>query len=512
MLFNSTVFLFAFLPISVVVFFTLGRFLSARAALVWLTLASFFFYLWWKPSDILLLLFSIVVNYLIGNRLCRLAASSSATKNVLTAGLVFNLVLLGWFKYAHFIGNIFGSLTSFHLHLSEIPLPLAISFFTFNQIAFLVDCSQGKVAESSFLNYSLFVSFYPHLIAGPIVHHKEMMPQFEKLKCRFNVDDLSVGLTWFTFGLLEKSLFADSLASFANPVFAAASRGTSISMVDAWFGAFAYALQIYYDFAGYSNMAIGLARIFGIHFPLNFNSPYRACNISDFWRRWHMTLSRFLRDYLYIPLGGSHHGTIIRYRNLMLTMLIGGLWHGAAWTYVLWGGVHGLLLALHQTWRSFIEGKESLKLMMGSRSFQGISRIVTMISVILCWVLFRADSWQQADAVFRGMIGVNGLVTNHTGLGIVGIVKSILFVPSLLFQIPGLAMFAIVAALFWAIYVPNIQEIMTESPAEPDSNLTIIRLRWKNSLSYAVVTGVLLFTALHEALSGPPSPFLYFHF
>ncbi len=512
MLFNSSVFLFAFLPVSIVVFFSVGRYFGAKAALAWLSIASFFFYLWWKPSDIILLLFSIVINFIIGRKLCRVSSQKKSTRNILIAGLVFNLALLSWFKYANLFAHTLDVLFSLHINLKEIPLPLAISFFTFNQIAFLVDCSQGKVNESSFLNYSLFVNFYPHLIAGPIVHHKEMMPQFEKLRCRFSVDDMSIGLTWFTLGLLEKSLVADSLAAIANPVFAAAGRGMHVSFIEAWFGALAYALQIYYDFAGYSNMAIGLARMFGIHFPLNFNSPYRAVNIADFWRRWHMTLSRFLRDYLYIPLGGSRHGTLKRYRNLLITMLLGGLWHGAAWTFVLWGGVHGLLLVMHQMWKSFLENKPPLSATMETTLFRVLSRAVTILCVTLCWVLFRADSWNEAMTVYHGMAGLSGIVGAQAGHGMAGYIKSALFVPSLLYQVPVLAMLAIAAALLWSIWGPNVQEIMGDVTVESEYSPLFSRLLWTHSLRSALCCGVLLFIALHAALAGPPSPFLYFHF
>ncbi|MFQ5488405.1 MAG: MBOAT family O-acyltransferase, partial [Gammaproteobacteria bacterium] len=339
MLFHSYGFIFLFLPLTLLGFFLLGRYGLLRWALAWLVLASLTFYGWWNVEYLFLLLASIVVNYLLGRALAPSQRTTASARVLLAIGIGLNLALLAYFKYAAFIVGNFNQLLGSDYRVHEIVLPLAISFFTFQQIAYLVDAYYGRAQEYSFLNYSLFVSFFPQLIAGPIVHHREMMPQFEGRRIfRFSYEDMDVGLLIFCIGLFKKVLLADGMAQFSEPVFAAAAGGLELSFFEAWGGALAYTLQIYFDFSAYSDMAIGLAWMFGIRLPLNFASPYKAINIIEFWRRWHMTLSRFLRDYLYIPLGGNRKGRERRHLNIMATMLLGGLWHGAAWTFVVWGG------------------------------------------------------------------------------------------------------------------------------------------------------------------------------
>jgi D-alanyl-lipoteichoic acid acyltransferase DltB (MBOAT superfamily) len=261
---------------------------------------------------------------------------------LLASAIAVNLILLGYFKYANFFADNLNHFAGTALPIGQVILPLGISFFTFTQIAFLVDTYQGKVKEFNFVHYTLFVTYFPHLIAGPVLHHKEMMPQFAKRNvCHLNWDNVAVGLSIFVLGLAKKVLIADSLAEFATPIFSAVAAGGQPMLFEAWIGALAYTLQLYFDFSAYSDMAIGISLMFNVRLPMNFNSPYKATSIIDFWRRWHMTLSRFLRDYLYIPLGGSRNGKAQRYLNLMITMLLGGLWHGAGWTFVIWGGLHG---------------------------------------------------------------------------------------------------------------------------------------------------------------------------
>lgn len=341
MLFNTYEFILAFLPISVLAFYLIGKLIGNRAAVASLILASLFFYGWWNPAYLTLIGASILVNYGLGQRL-RLANyhSRSAMKSAtLMAGIVINLGLLGYFKYMNFFVDTAADLFGTGFTLERIVLPLAISFFTFQQITYLVDTSRGLAEEYGFLHYTLFVTFFPQLIAGPIVHHSEMMPQFvRKDLCKFRHRNLAIGMSIFALGLFKKVIIADNVAVFGTPVFDAANAGVTLSFIEAWGGALAYTFQLYFDFSGYSDMALGLARMFGIRLPLNFNSPYKAVNIVEFWRRWHMTLSRFLRDYLYIQLGGNRKGVTRRHANLMATMLFGGLWHGAGWTYVAWGG------------------------------------------------------------------------------------------------------------------------------------------------------------------------------
>jgi len=353
MLFNSYQFIFLFLPVTLLVFFLIGNKGHHRIALSWLVGASLFFYAWWNPAYLGLLLFSLLFNYACGVALSNKSEQAqNSNRLLLFAGVAINLLLLGYYKYANFFIDNINAFSESNWHLNTIILPLAISFFTFQQVAYLVDAYRGETKEYNFLHYALFVTFFPQLIAGPIVHHKEMLPQFAKEETyRLNKQHLAIGLTIFIIGLFKKVVIADTFAGYATPIFLGAESGETLTFFQAWEGAIAYTLQLYFDFSGYSDMAIGLARMFGIKLPLNFNAPYQACNIIDFWRRWHITLSRFLRDYLYFSLGGNRKGEFRRYINLFLTMLLGGLWHGAGWTYIAWGGLHGSYLVINHIWQ-----------------------------------------------------------------------------------------------------------------------------------------------------------------
>ncbi len=305
-------------------------------ARILLILASLFFYAWWNPKFVLLLLASAGMNYFFGVRIAR-ARPSSHARHLLTAGVVLNLLCLGYFKYANFFIANYNALAGSQLAFVQVTLPLGISFYTFTQLAFLIDVYRGIAVEFRFPNYLLFVTYFPHLIAGPILHHKQMMPQFaDRNTYRVRSKNLAIGLTFFCLGLLKKLYLADSLGAYADASFGASAHG-SVSFLTAWVGALAYTFQLYFDFSGYCDMAIGISWFFGIQLPINFNSPYKAPNIIDFWRRWHITLSNFLRDYVYISLGGNRKGKVRRHVNLMATMFIGGLWHGASWTFVVWG-------------------------------------------------------------------------------------------------------------------------------------------------------------------------------
>ena len=389
MLFNSYVFIFAFLPVVVAGYALLNRYASNRTWVIgWLVLASLFYYGWWKPQFLLLLFGSVSVNALLGKGLIEGRLSAAARKAALVAGIAFNVGLLGYFKYAMFFVDNLNSLFGAGLTVPKIVLPIGISFITFQKIAYLVDAYKGLVKHFSLRNYALFVTFFPQLIAGPIVHHAEMMPQFERTaRHRDFADDLAIGFSIFCVGLFKKVVIADTCAVYADAGYAHVQAGNLLDFVSAWMTVVAYSFQLYYDFSGYSDMAIGLARIFGIRLPVNFNSPYKATSIIDFWRRWHMTLSRFLRDYIYIPLGGNRRGGVRRYVNLMIVMLIGGFWHGANWTFVLWGGIHGVLLALNHAWHALpVSGW-----MLWTRArYRLIFGATTFLIVTLAWVPFRS--------------------------------------------------------------------------------------------------------------------------
>ncbi|HWK44002.1 MAG TPA: MBOAT family protein [Stellaceae bacterium] len=406
MLFNSLPYIFGFLPITLLVFFAAGR-LGSRLAAAWLVVASLAFYGWWNPAYLALLLGSIAWNFGAALGLLRCPLGGAARRWVLGVAIAGDLALLGVFKYADFVLRSAAALTGEDLGTLGILLPLGISFFTFTQIAFLVDTARGEVREVDPINYALFVTFFPHLLAGPVLHHREMMPQFERPSTyRPRAENLSVGLTIFILGLFKKVVLADGVAPYASPLFDAAGAGAHPGFADAWIGALAYTFQLYYDFSGYTDMAIGGARLFGIVLPENFRSPYRSVSLIDFWRRWHMTLSRFLRDYLYVPLGGNRHGPARRHLNLLVTMLLGGLWHGAAWTFVLWGGFHGLGLIVNHGWRALLR-----RVGIAPGRFGPAGRIagvaLTFMVVVVGWVFFRAESVDAATRILAGMAGLN---------------------------------------------------------------------------------------------------------
>jgi D-alanyl-lipoteichoic acid acyltransferase DltB (MBOAT superfamily) len=410
MLFNSYTFIFAFLPVTLLVFFFLGSLGRARSSIAWLVSASLFFYGWWNPPYLSLIVASIIFNYTVGAILSDAAGgrgriSKLKAKAVLAFGIIANLAVLGYFKYANFFIDNINSFVGTSFEIDSIILPLAISFFTFQQITFLVDAWRGETREYSFIHYCLFVTFFPQLIAGPIVHHREMLPQFANERLyRFNHMHFAVGATIFFLGLFKKVILADNAAVYADPVFEAAESGAELGFFEAWGGALAYTFQLYFDFSGYSDMAIGLARMFGIRLPLNFYSPYKAKNITEFWRRWHMTLSRFLRDYVYIPLGGNRKGNLRRYENLFATMLLGGLWHGAGWTFVAWGALHGLYLILNHGWHSLRKRHTWLDprpTPVGALT----ARATTFIAVVVGWVFFRAETFSGAWNILASMFG-----------------------------------------------------------------------------------------------------------
>ena len=375
MLFHSQVFILGFLPL-----FLTGFALAGRWRLHWTIAASLAFYGWWNPVHMPLLVGSILANYAIGLRIHRTPGSSAW----LMAGVAGNLAALGWFKYADFLLGIVAPPLG-------IVLPLAISFFTFQQIMFLVECRAAR--PPGFRSYAAFVAFFPHLIAGPLVRPRDIIPQLSA--ARFSRENLETGLTLFLLGLAKKLVLADLFAGFADTGFDAAAHGETLTLLEAWAATLSYALQIYFDFSAYSDMATGLARMIGVRFPLNFDSPYQARNITDFWRRWHITLGSFLRDRVYIPLGGNRHRPMA---NVMATMLLAGLWHGAAWRFVLWGGLHGAMLVGHRLYR---------------RRFgplpPALGRAVTLVLVCLAWVPFRAETMHASLVMARGLLGLNGL-------------------------------------------------------------------------------------------------------
>lgn len=518
MLFNSFEFLFLFLPILLFVFFKLGRY-SHRLAATWLTAGSLFFYGWWNPAYLGLLLGSIVFNYLVGYALARgNDIGSSRRKHLLVLGVTGDLVLLGYYKYANFFIDTFNASLGTSYGFAEIILPLGISFFTFTQIAFLVDAARGEAKEFDFIHYSLFVTYFPHLIAGPVLHHKEMMPQFGQASSyRYNPEYITVGLTIFALGLFKKVVLADGIAPYVAPVFAAAEHGETLYLFQAWGGALAYTLQLYFDFSGYSDMAIGLSYMIGVRLPLNFNSPYKAVSITDFWRRWHMTLSRFLRDYLYIPLGGNRKGRARRYFNLMATMLLGGLWHGAAWSFVIWGGLHGLYLVIHQAWQA-LRVRLGHDLSRASKSGRFMGMALTFLAVMVGWVFFRAQTLDGAFSILRAMIGSNGVTLPDAIALRVGPAADWATNCGVVFTPGGgrdfIMNYVWIAVLLPVIFLaPNTQQIMRRfKPAleHHTDRASSHFVAWKAQWQWAVVMAIVLTCGLLSLTR--PSEFLYFQF
>jgi alginate O-acetyltransferase complex protein AlgI len=403
MLFNSYEFIFAFLPITFFIYFYLNSKRLTIAAKGFLVFASLFFYSWWDIVYLPLILSSILFNYLIGTTLSKSSENNKlglnktfSKKSILVFGIVCNVALLGYFKYTNFFLENFNGIFESNIPLQHIILPLGISFFTFTQIAFLVDAYRNEVKEYDLMRYMLFVTYFPHLLAGPILHHKEMMPQFANLKNSvINYRNIAVGLFIFSIGLFKKVIIADTFAVWANAGF---DTATTLNLFEAWATSLSYTFQLYFDFSGYTDMAIGISLMFNIKLPINFNSPYKALNIQDFWRRWHMTLSRFLRDYIYIPLGGNKKSSFRTYTNLLATFVIGGFWHGAGWTFLFWGFLHGIALIIHRAWTN-----------LGFKMNIILAWFITFNFVNVAWVFFRAKEWEDAIKVLKGMAGINGM-------------------------------------------------------------------------------------------------------
>ena len=488
MLFNSHIFLFAFLPLTLLGFFALGASGRVRAAGLWLTFASLFFYGWWNPRYLILIAGSVLFNYQMGVWIANAvtAGNPRRARAFLTLGVATNITLLGYFKYSRFLVATAASVAGTHWHLPPIALPLAISFFTFTQIAYLVDAFHGRTREYDLLHYGLFVTFFPHLIAGPIVLYRSLMPQFARPETyRFQAENFARGLTLFICGLAKKVIIADNLSPVATAVFGHAASGASPGLSTAWVGAIAYSLQLYFDFSGYSDMAIGLARMFNTQFPLNFDSPYKASDIIDFWRRWHITLSTFLRDHLYIPLGGNRHGSIRRYLNLFITMALGGLWHGAGWTFVIWGCLHGCYLCMNHAWLHFTRDRAWAR----TRAARLAGWALTLLAVMVGWVFFKAASVSVAWQMLRGMAGLQG---RGASTPITAEQAAILLLAAIL-----------------ALFAPNTNQILRAAqPPKETAEATPPLWQW-TPLGAVTLSVVFLLSVLHLSRI---SEFLYFQF
>jgi alginate O-acetyltransferase complex protein AlgI len=481
---------FVFLAVTVLGFRWLEK-SALTGRRVFLLLASYAFYAWWRADFLLLLCGSTLVNYALGREIEQRRARLHDRRALLIAGLVFNLGLIATFKYDTLFVGTADHLFGLGLPIPHFFLPLAISFFTFEQISYLVDADAGKTHGYSLLDYALFVAYFPHLIAGPIVRHNDLIPQFRQ--SRTQNDDLATGISLFTIGLAKKTLIADNLAPFADAIFNAAGRGTHLGPTDAWLGTLFFAFQIYFDFSAYSDMALGSSVMLGIRLPVNFNSPYKAASIIEFWRRWHISLSAFLRDYLYVPLGGNRHGRGRRILNLFITMLLGGLWHGANWTFMLWGGLHGFYLSINHLFRRATKGmtpSPALRLPLHVASVA-----LTFAATTLAWIVFRAPDLASARNVAGGLVGGgHSSVVSFSPLAAITLL--------------------LLAIIVW--FMPNSMEMMWkhwpalpspygDQPVEPAR-----RLSWKPTPLNAAAYGLICIIAV-LALSNL-KPFIYFQF
>jgi alginate O-acetyltransferase complex protein AlgI len=519
-LFNSVEFIFVFLPFCLLLFFYLAKHWGNEAAIFGLVACSLIFYGWWNPKYLVLLMTSMIFNYHVGSLLSR-----NRNKKLLTISIALNLLSIGYFKYAGFILFNINTLSGENWNLGTIILPLAISFFTFQQISYLVDSYRGITKEYSFLHYALFVSFFPQLIAGPIVHHKEMLPQFSRAQSyQINSLDIKIGLSIFAIGLFKKTVLADGVAVYATPIFLSAYIGNNIDLFMAWGGALAYTFQLYFDFSGYSDMAIGLARLFGIVLPLNFYSPYKASNISEFWRRWHITLSHFLRDYVYIALGGNRKGVTKRYFNLFITMLLGGLWHGAGWNFVIWGALHGSYLVINLGWQAMKTKYDSG--FYQTKAYHFLAWLLTFIAVVVGWVFFRSTTLEGALNLIDGMMGLNGIHIPNAILTRLGSLGNTLQEMGVIASNGGTVFIMtwiwVISLLAFVLVLPNIQDLFA------DNNATLSKLKyasqsacwplkqyishmhWRSSTKWAILSGACL--AIGLLTLSQVSEFLYFQF
>jgi alginate O-acetyltransferase complex protein AlgI len=540
MLFNSAVFILGFLPAAWLGFFALGTSGHHRLAVMWLTLASLFFYGWWNITYVPLLLGSMVVNYTVGRVLARYRS-----KPLLIAGVAANIGLLGYYKYAGFLVQTVNGASGAAFPIPDIALPLAISFFTFQQIAFLVDSYDNVAQEASFANYSMFITFFPHLIAGPITHHKEMLPQFADRRIfRPQPDLIALGLTLFLLGLCKKVILADSVATWVRPVFETAARGAAPDLFQSWLASVGYALQIYFDFSGYTDMAIGLGMLFGIRLPRNFDSPYKTRNIIDYWSRWHMTLTRFLTSYIYNPItirltrarmqagkpvlkrGKTSPGAflVLVAQPTLITMFLSGLWHGAGWQFIVFGVLHGVYLAVNHAWRT-------LKANLGwtvdsSNALLRVGAVLTtFVCVVVALVFFRSRDVRTALDILAGMVGRHGAVLPYDynripGVWRIGTMLHVTFGPV---DVPTteLLFTAFLLVIVWAL--PNTQQWLrrfeTGLGSQPKASALehqggVLRrlFVWRPTVAFGMIVGCVGFFSLMRALSAAPSEFLYFKF
>jgi alginate O-acetyltransferase complex protein AlgI len=476
LLFNSYEFIFYFLPIAFIVYFALQYFKLKNLAMIWLVGASLYFYSFWNLNYLPLIIISVIVNFITGTYLTN-STNERRRKIVLTLGITFNVILLGYYKYMDFFISTTNSLFATNLPLLKLALPLAISFFTFQQIAYLVDSFRYETKGYKIHQYMLFVTFFPQLIAGPIVHHKEIMDELHSDNYRLKSKNIALGLFIFGVGLFKKVMIADTFAVWANLGF---NNSLDLNFIEAWITSLSYTFQLYFDFSGYCDMATGAALLFNIRLPINFNSPYKALNIQDFWRRWHMTLNRFMTQYIYFPLGGSKKGPMRAYLNVMIIFMISGFWHGAGWTFILWGFLHGLASVIYRWWKN-----------RGFTMPKWLAWFITFQFVNAAWVIFRANSVDQAVAILRVMIGLDNFALPTRLARVI----NMNFVPDGPLLFTYFSVLLIVAALYVVVFRKNSFEMMHQFKP-----------------SYLNLAFIAIISIVSILQLGKVSEFLYFNF
>ena len=540
MLFNSTEFIFAFLPITLAAFYLLGT-MSRTWALGWLIIASVFFYAWWNPINVLIIAPSLAANYLFARAIQHFAADpkkAALRRTLLIAGIAFNILFLGYFKYLNFAKASLNDIAGTEFVIVSVVLPLGISFITFQKIAFLIDVHARRIESFTFQQFCLFVMFFPQLIAGPIVHFREMMPQFQSNKARFDAVGLAAGLTLFLLGLFKKVVLADGIAAHVAPIYESAAAGETISLLAAWAAAVGFTLQIYFDFSGYSEMALGIARCFGIRLPVNFDSPLKASSIIDFWLRWHITLTRFLTAYIYNPLAlwltrrraaaglpllgrTVTAGAFLQLLALptLATMLISGVWHGAGYLYILWGLLHGVYLVINHAWR-FAARKLWPNKARYSRIMGPVGFVLTFVAVAFAMVLFRATSVDAALELLAGMVGINGVSLPRGLVEPLGVAA--LLEPFVTLEEGGTTSFLltnlwIAGLLFVALLLPNVIQFMArfepalDSAERPGHTKPLTgMLAWRPTFAWALAVSILAGASALRLTA--ESEFLYWQF
>ena len=506
MLFHESIFIFAFLPLVVPLYLLFKIKLDTKISIIFLGIASIIFYGYWDIKYVPLLIISIIFNYFIGQKLIK-----ELNKNtlILSVAIFINLFLLILFKYSSMIINNINTIFNFNFNLNYPDLPLGISFFTFLQIAYIVDCSKAKVKKTSFSSYFLFVSFFPHLIAGPLVHHKDLIPQFSG-KSKKIVENISVGLIIFGIGLFKKLVLSEYVSGSSDNMFNSVENGIMPTFVEAWIGVISFTLLIYFDFSAYSDMAIGLSKMLGIRLPENFNSPYKSVNIIEFWKRWHITLSNFLKNYLYIPLGGNRFGELKKYRNILIVMILAGLWHGANWTFVLWGTIHGCFLLINHYWQK--------KKFFNINYY--ISFCLTFISIMIAWVPFRSLSITSAINVYKGMLGQFGFVLPEHYIKILphSFTEILLKLGIQFSHVNGYGgknqIIVLIMLLFFVFKLPNTQEIFQKYRPilGQNKNEYSTFLKWEPTLKSSIIIGIIFSYLLLLVIQGKSGEFIYFQF